>query len=49
MGDININFNEKLEAKDMNKYLGFDVLEHDRMVEIVDTILEIHFPEYRKV
>jgi len=34
--------------KDISKYLGFDVLEHDRMVEIIDTILAIHFPEYKK-
>ena len=35
-------------AKDMSAYLGFDVLEYDRMVEIIDTILAIHFPEYKK-
>jgi len=35
-------------AKDISAYLGFDVLEYDRMVEIIDTILAIHFPEYRK-
>jgi len=34
-------------AKDMSAYLGFDVLEYDRMVEIIDTILAIHFPEYK--
>jgi len=33
-------------AKDISAYLGFDVLEYDRMVEIIDTILAIHFPEY---
>jgi AcrR family transcriptional regulator len=36
-------------AKDISAYLGFDVLEHDRMVEIIDTILAIHFPEYRRI
>jgi AcrR family transcriptional regulator len=35
-------------AKDISAYLGFDVLEYDRMVEIIDTILAIHFPEYRE-
>jgi AcrR family transcriptional regulator len=35
-------------AKDMSAYLGFDVLEYDRMVEVIDTILTIHFPEYKK-
>jgi AcrR family transcriptional regulator len=35
-------------ANDISKYLGFDVLEHDRMVEIIDSILAIHFPEYKK-
>jgi AcrR family transcriptional regulator len=35
-------------AKDISKYLGFDVLEYDRMMEIIDTILAIHFPEYKK-
>jgi len=35
-------------ANDISKYLGFDVLEYDRMVEIIDTILAIHFPEYKK-
>jgi len=35
-------------AKDMSKYLGFDVLEHDRMVEVIDTILAIHFQEHKK-
>jgi len=35
-------------AKDISNYLGFDVLEHDRMVEIIDTILAIHFPEYKE-
>jgi AcrR family transcriptional regulator len=34
-------------ADDISKYLGFDVLEHDRMVEIIDTILANHFPEYK--
>jgi len=34
-------------AKDLSKYLGFDVLEYDRMVEIIDTILESHFPEQK--
>ena len=34
-------------AKDISAYLGFDVLEHDRMVEIIDIILAIHFPEYK--
>ena len=34
-------------AKDISAYLGFDVLEYDRMVEIIDTILAIHFPEYK--
>ena len=34
-------------AKDMSAYLGFDVLEHDRMVEIIDAILAIHFPKHR--
>ena len=34
-------------AKDISKYLGFDVLEYDRMAEIIDTILAIHFPEYK--
>jgi len=34
-------------AKDISTYLGFDVLEYDRMVEIIDTILAIHFPEYK--
>jgi len=34
-------------ARDISKYLGFDVLEYDRMVEIIDTILTIHFPEHR--
>ena len=33
-------------AKDISAYLGFDVLEYDRMVEIIDTILAIHFPEH---
>jgi len=33
-------------AKDISAYLGFDVLEYDRMVEVIDTILAIHFPEY---
>jgi AcrR family transcriptional regulator len=36
-------------AKDISAYLGFDVLEHDRMVEIIDTILVIHFPGYRRI
>jgi AcrR family transcriptional regulator len=35
-------------AKDISAYLGFDVLKHDRMVEIIDTILAIHFPGHRK-
>jgi AcrR family transcriptional regulator len=35
-------------AKDISKYLGFDVLEHDRMAEIIDTILANHFPEYNQ-
>ena len=34
-------------AKDISAYLGFDVLEYDRMVEIIDTILAIHFPEHK--
>jgi AcrR family transcriptional regulator len=34
-------------AEDISAYLGFDVLEHDRMVEIIDTILAIHFPKYK--
>jgi len=34
-------------AKDIGAYLGFDVLEYNRMVEIIDTILAIHFPEYK--
>jgi len=34
-------------AKDISAYLGFDVLEYDRMVEIIDNILSIHFPEYK--
>ena len=34
-------------AKDISKYLGFDVLQNDRMVEIIDTILANHFPEYK--
>jgi len=34
-------------AKDISAYLGFDVLEYDRMIEIIDTILAIHFPEYK--
>jgi AcrR family transcriptional regulator len=34
-------------ADDISNYLGFDVLEHDRMVEIIDTILANHFPEYK--
>jgi AcrR family transcriptional regulator len=34
-------------ANDMSAYLGFDVLENDRMVEIIDTILAIHFPDYK--
>jgi len=35
-------------AKDISAYLGFDVLEYDRMVEVIDEILAIHFPEYKK-
>jgi AcrR family transcriptional regulator len=35
-------------AKDISAYLGFNVLEYERMVEIIDTILAIHFPEYRE-
>ena len=35
-------------AKDISNYLGFDVLEYNRMVEIIDTILDIHFPEHKK-
>jgi AcrR family transcriptional regulator len=35
-------------ADDISNYLGFDVLEHDRMIEIIDTILANHFPEYKK-
>jgi hypothetical protein len=35
-------------ADDISNYLGFDVLDHDRMVEIIDTILANHFPEYKK-
>jgi len=34
-------------AKDISAYLGFDVLEYDRMVEVIDTILTIHFSEYK--
>jgi len=34
-------------ANDMSAYLGFDVLENNRMVEIIDTILAIHFPDYK--
>jgi len=34
-------------AEDMSKYLGFDILEYDRMVEIIDTILANHFSEYK--
>ena len=34
-------------AKDISAYLGFDVLKYDRMVEVIDTILTIHFPEYK--
>jgi AcrR family transcriptional regulator len=34
-------------ADDISKYLGFDVLEHNHMVEIIDTILANHFPEYK--
>jgi hypothetical protein len=34
-------------ADDISKYLGFDVLENDRMVEVIDTILANHFPEYK--
>jgi AcrR family transcriptional regulator len=30
---------------DLWDYFGFDVLEYDRMVEIVDTLLAIHFPK----
>ena len=33
-------------AKDMSNYLGFDVLDYDRMVEIIDTILNDHFPNH---
>jgi len=33
-------------AKDVSNYLGFDVLDYDRMVEIIDTILNDHFPEH---
>jgi len=33
-------------AKDISNYLGFDVLDYDRMVEIIDTILNDHFPEH---
>ena len=32
-------------AKDMSNYLGFDVLDYDRMVEVIDTILNDHFPD----
>jgi hypothetical protein len=35
-------------SDDISKFLGFDVLDHDRMVEIIDTILANHFPEYKK-
>jgi AcrR family transcriptional regulator len=35
-------------ADDISNYLGFDVLDHDHMVEIIDTILANHFPEYKK-
>jgi len=35
-------------AKDMSAYLGFDVLEYDRMAEVIDAILAIHFPKYKK-
>jgi len=34
-------------AKDISAYLGFDVLEHEQMTEVIDTILAIHFPEYK--
>ena len=34
-----------LRSKEISNYLGFDVLEHDRMVEIVDSILSANFPE----
>jgi hypothetical protein len=34
-------------ADEISKYLGFDVLEHDRMVEVIDTMLLNHFPEYK--
>ena len=34
-------------AKDISNYLGFDVLEYDRMVEVIDTILKDHFPDHR--
>jgi len=33
-------------AKDISNYLGFDVLDYDRMVEIIDTILNDHFPNH---
>jgi AcrR family transcriptional regulator len=32
-------------AGDLRNYFGFDVLEYDRMVEIIDTLLAIHFPQ----
>jgi len=33
-------------AKDISNYLGFDVLDYDRMVEVIDTILNDHFPDH---
>jgi len=33
-------------AKDISNYLGFDVLDYDRMVEVIDTILNDHFPNH---
>jgi len=35
-----------LRAKDMSNYFGFNVLNYDRMVEVIDTILNDHFPEH---
>jgi AcrR family transcriptional regulator len=35
-------------AKDISNYLGFNVLDYDRMVEIIDTILAVYFPENKK-
>jgi len=32
-------------SADLWDYFGFDVLEYDRMAEIIDTLLAIHFPK----